>query len=264
MKTFSRITIARLFFFCLIFVISISANAFDSKRDFFEIRIYHLKDGGQTQRVEKFLREAYIPALHKAGIKKVGVFRPVVDSVSEQLLYVLIPYNSLEQFEKLHEKLEKDQQYKTAGKEYIDAVYTDPPYVRMERILLKAFEGMPSYNSPSFTTPVADRVYELRSYEGHTEKIFQNKVEMFNKGDEIGLFKRLGFNAVFYGEVLAGSRMPNLMYMTSFENRASRDAHWKAFSNDPQWKTLSGMSEYKNNVSKITITFLKPTDYSEM
>jgi hypothetical protein len=58
--------------------------------------------------------------------------------------------------------------------------------------------------------------------------------------------------------------MPNLMYITSFENRASRDAHWKAFSNDPQWKQLSSMSEYKNNVSKNTIVFLKPTDYSEM
>ena len=123
---------------------------------------------------------------------------------------------------------------------------------------------MPSFNTPKFTTPVGDRVYELRSYEGHTEKIYRNKVQMFNKGDEIGLFNRLGFNAVFYGEVMVGPRMPNLMYMTSFENRASRDEHWKAFSTDSQWKTLSAMPEYKNNVSKNTIVFLRPTDYSEI
>jgi hypothetical protein len=54
------------------------------------------------------------------------------------------------------------------------------------------------------------------------------------------------------------------MYMTTFENKASRDAHWKSFSEDPEWKKLSGMSEYKNNVSKNTITFLKPTEYSEI
>jgi hypothetical protein len=87
---------------------------------------------------------------------------------------------------------------------------------------------------------------------------------MFNDGDEVGLFKRLGFNAVFYAEVMAGSRMPNLMYMTTFENKASRDQHWNAFRDDAQWKQLSGMAEYKNNVSKIEIFFLHPTEYSDI
>jgi hypothetical protein len=36
-------------------------------------------------------------------------------------------------------------------------------------------------------------------------------------GGEVPLFVRLGFNAVFYGEVIVGSHMPNLMYMTTFE-----------------------------------------------
>ena len=87
---------------------------------------------------------------------------------------------------------------------------------------------------------------------------------MFNEGGEVTLFKRLGFNAVFYGEVLSGSRMPNLMYMTTFENQASRDEHWKAFSNDPEWKKLSSMPEYQNNVSKINIYFVYPTEYSDI
>ena len=87
---------------------------------------------------------------------------------------------------------------------------------------------------------------------------------MFNEGGEVNLFNRLGFNAVFYGEVLAGSRMPNLMYMTSFEDKASRDEHWKAFGADPEWKKLSADPLYKNNVSKIDIAFLHPTDYSDI
>lgn len=234
------------------------------KREYFEIKIYHLKNAEQSRRVDEYLKNAYIPALHRSGIKKVGVFKPVVDSVNEMLLYVLTPFTSMEQFENLYTVLEKDQQHLTAGKDYINAVYTDPPYTRIESILLKAFEGMPSFNTPKFSTPVGDRVYELRSYEGHTEKIYRNKVDMFNKGNEIALFNRLGFNAVFYGEVLVGARMPNLMYMTSFENRASREEHWKTFRDDAEWKKLSSMPEYKNNVSKNTILLLKPTDYSEM
>ncbi|HEX8350242.1 MAG TPA: NIPSNAP family protein, partial [Hymenobacter sp.] len=106
--------------------------------------------------------------------------------------------------------------------------------------------------------------YELRSYESSTEKLHVNKVKMFNKGGEIKLFKRLGFNTVFCGRVLAGSHMPNLMYMTTFENKAARDEHWKAFSADPEWKTLSAMPEYKNNVSKNEQKFFYPVEYSDI
>lgn len=86
---------------------------------------------------------------------------------------------------------------------------------------------------------------------------------MFNEGGEISLFKRLNFNAVFYAEVLSGSRMPNLMYMTTFENRAARDTLWKTFFADPEWKTLSALPEYQRNVSRSEIIFLRPTDYSD-
>ena len=123
---------------------------------------------------------------------------------------------------------------------------------------------MPQSAAPNLKSAVNERVYELRSYESHTEKIHQNKVEMFNKGDEVGLFKRLGFNAVFYGEVVSGARMPNLMYMTTFDNQAARDEHWKAFSADSQWKTLSVMPEYQKNVSKNVQVFLRPTTYSDL
>ena len=86
---------------------------------------------------------------------------------------------------------------------------------------------------------------------------------MFNEGGEIKLFDRLGFNAVFYGEVLSGCRMPNLMYMTSFANMESRNEHWKAFSNDAEWKALSSDKKYANNVSKIDTYFLRATEYSD-
>ena len=84
-----------------------------------------------------------------------------------------------------------------AGKDYIDASYKTPPYVRMENILLYAFPLAARMEAPRLSSPVSDKIYELRSYEGPTEKLYRNKVTMFNAGDEVGLFKRLGFNAVF-------------------------------------------------------------------
>jgi hypothetical protein len=116
---------------------------------------------------------------------------------------------------------------------------------------------------PQLKNDRKERVYELRSYEGPTEALYKSKVKMFNEG-EIELFKRLSFNAVFYAEVISGSRMPNLMYMTSFESMTERGTHWKDFFADPEWKRLSAMPEYQHTVSKADIIFLKATDYSDL
>lgn len=240
-----------------------SPSVFAAGKDFYQIRIYHLKSAEQETRLDQFLEKAYLPALHRTGISAVGVFKPVVPE-ADRLVYVFIPFKSADDFMKLEGKLLKDRRYQDEGKDYLAAVYTDPPYVRLESILLSAFEKSPKYLLSSLTGPKKNRIYELRSYESHTERISKNKIAMFNDGDEIGLFKRLGFNAVFYGEVISGSHMPNLMYLTTFDDKAARDAHWAAFSKDEQWKVLSAKPEYKNNVSKNEQKFLYPAEYSEI
>jgi hypothetical protein len=236
---------------------------FVSKQEFYELRIYHVKTDAQQMSVEGFLKNAYIPALHKAGISNIGVFKPIETDTADRKIYVLIPYKSLDQINATADKLTSDKDFNNNGKFYLEAAYNSAPYSRMESIILKAFSHNPTLTAPALKGPRGERVYELRSYEGPTEKIFRNKVHMFNEGGEVALFKRLGFNAVFYSEVIAGPRMPNLMYMTTFENQASRDEHWKKFVDDAEWKKLSSMPEYQNNVSKIDIFFLRPTEYSD-
>src|SRR5690606_35679776 len=114
------------------------------------------------------------------------------------------------------------------------------------------------------STPKKDRIYELRSYEGPTEKYYRKKVEMFNEGGEVDLFDRLDFQALFYAEVLSGNSMPNLMYMTTFSDMKSHDEHWNTFRNHPDWKVMSGLEKYKNTVSGSTIQLLYPADYSDL
>jgi hypothetical protein len=236
------------------------------KREFYEIKIYTFKTADQEKSIEDYLKNAYLPAMHRAGINKIGVFKPVESDTTffGRRIYVLTPFSSLDQFATLNSTLQKDKQYLEAGRNYIDAAHTTPPFTRIESIILQAFAYMPKLESPKLTSAAGERVYELRSYEGHTEKIYQNKVKMFNEGGEVTLFKRLQFNAVFYAEVLSGSRMPNLMYMTSFENQTARDEHWKTFGADPEWKKISSMPEYQNNVSKINIYLLHPAPYSDL
>lgn len=232
---------------------------------FLQLRIYSIENESQEQRMDNFLKRAYLPALHRAGISKAGVFKPKdAEMAAGSMIYVLTPFQSLEQFEKLPGILSKDMQFQSEGKDYIEAVSDNPPYRRMENILLKAFKGMQEIGMPVQSTPVSERVYELRSYQGPTEAYFQRKVEMFNEGGEMNIFKELGFNPVFFGEVISGPSMPNLMYMTSFSNEASQKEHWTAFGNHPDWKALKEVEKYKDTVSNIDKIMLQPTEYSDL
>lgn len=235
-----------------------------SAREFYQLTVYKYSTAEQEKVLDNYLEKALLPAYHRMGIKQVGVFKNLAnDTVAVKLLYVFLPLKSFDMAAKISDNLLKDREYQSAGDNYINTVYTNPPYTRMETILLKAFSLAPVMQLPVLNSAKKERVYELRSYESVSEKLYQKKVHMFNEGDEIGLFKRLNFNAVFYSEVIAGSKMPNLMYMTCFENMEDRDAHWKNFVNDDQWKKLSAMPEYKNLVSKNEINFLRPADYSD-
>jgi NIPSNAP len=250
----------------LFFVICLSAFGKTLKREFYEIRVYTVKTVEQATRIDNYLKDAYIPAMHRMGINTIGVFKPVAADTAAygKLVYVLTPIKNLDQLLVIPKKLGEDATYQATGKDYIDAEYKNPPYTRFETIILQAFEDAPVLSIPKLSGEKSQRIYELRSYEGHTEKIYHNKVKMFNAGGEVVLFKKLNFNAVFYGEVISGSHQPNLMYMTTFENKADRDEHWKAFGASPEWTKLKADPMYQNNVSKNVQTFLFPTDYSDL
>jgi hypothetical protein len=246
----------------LLFSIVIYAQG---KPDYYALLTYRISSLSQEASVNQYLKDAYLPALHRLGKKNIGVFKPAtVDTIAfGKAIYVLIPFTSLADFEKTTIKLENDPQLQKDGAQYLDAKHNQKPYDRIEISLMRAFTGMPNLKTPNLSSARENRIYELRSYEGPTEKLYRSKVKMFNAGDEIGLFNRLGFNAVFYAEVISGNRMPNLVYMTTFENKTARDEHWKAFVADVQWKQLLTIEEYKNTVSKADIWLLTPTAYSD-
>lgn len=257
-RTFKQLTIAVLLVFALAQFVTAAG------RDFYQIQVFRLKDKAQETRVENYLKIAYLPALHRAGIKSVGVFKPIAsDPTAGQQIIVWVPLTALAQLDKLQNSLSKDAAYQTAGADFLNAPFDNVPFQRKESILLKAFPEAPSYFIPKHKTKPSERIYELRSYEGPTENLFRQKVKMFNEGGEIKIFKSLDFNAVFYAEVISGSTMPNLMYLTTFADMAAHDAHWDAFRNHPDWKKLSALDEYKHTVSKSVIILLYPTDYSD-
>lgn len=248
-------------FLLSIFFFSLTSEG--QSRDIYQFKIYSLENEKQEQRMDSYLKDAFIPALNRAGIKNVGVFKPITeDHETGLLIYVFIPFKSIDQFEKLEGVLSTDKKYKKDGADYIDAAHDNPPYKRISSILLRSFKSMPNYGIPDHSTLPTDQVYELRSYEGATEKLYEKKVEMFTDGGETKIFDDLGFQPVFFGEVISGPTMPNLMYLTTFKNKQSQDEHWQAFRDAPAWLKLKDDKQYANTVSKNVKVFLRPTEYS--
>ena len=260
MKTKKLIPITLLAIFTLL---TTSVFAQSSKRDFYELRKYHIETSSQESQLDAYLEKALLPALHRNGIAKVGVFKPISSQADAgKVVYVLIPYKSLKVHSGMDSKLEKDATYLSAGAAYIKAPFDNPPYKRIETAFLQAFTGQPRFTESKVTGPKKDRVYELRSYESPTEHLHKQKVKMFNEG-EIDIFTKLDFNPVFYGQVISGANMPNLMYMTTFTNIESREAHWKAFGTDPDWDRMKVMPEYQNVMNKNDQRLLYPAEYSD-
>lgn len=251
-----------LFVFAIAIAFFIPSKLFAN--DVYEITVYHFKDAQQEISLDTYLQTAYVPAMHRKNKKQIGVFKPIAnDTATDKLIYVIVPYKSVDEIQSIQKSLLKDSAYLIAGKDYINASYQAPPYTRMEQIILTAFPLATQLQLPHLTSDKKEHIYELRSYESPTENYHINKVKMFNAGGEISIFSKINANAIFYGDVIAGSHMPNLMYLTSYENMQDRDAHWKSFTDDPESKKLFAMDEYKNNVSKADVILMHATAYSD-
>jgi hypothetical protein len=233
------------------------------QRDYFQLKIFSFESAEQEAMLDSHFQDALLPALHRSGIENVGVFKPI-EGLNERkdFMMVLIPYESLEQFEQLPALLKEDTEYQLSAQAYIDAPHDNPPYTRIESMILRSFSATPQMALPELTSPRSERVYELRSYEGATEKLYNLKVEMFNEG-ESALFQELKFNPVFFSEVISSAHMPHLMYMTTHADTIAQQANWDAFVNHPEWDRMKNLDRYQNTVSGMTKYLLYPTEYSD-
>jgi len=233
------------------------------EQDYFQLKIFSYEFPEQEALLDNYFGDALLPALHRAGVEHVGVFKPI-EGLNENLNYMilLVPFQSLDQFEDMPALLESDPVYLQAASAYMDAPYDNPPYTRIESFILRAFSATPRLALPELTNPRSERVYELRSYEGATEKLYNLKVEMFNEG-ESALFQELKFNPVFFCEVLSSSHMPHLMYLTAHADTIAQKENWDAFGIHPEWERMKNLDRYQNTVSGMTKYLLYPTEYSD-
>jgi hypothetical protein len=233
-----------------------------ASRQYIELRRYHLLPGAKQRAFIDFVGSVAIPAMNRAGVGKVGAFTVVYGENAPSLLLVLA-HQTLDGVVSLRDRLANDAVYTRAGAPILDAPMSDPAFVRVESTLLRAFEAMPTLEPSAGAAAATSRIFELRTYESHSDRAALNKLKMFNAG-EVPIFRRAGLTPVFFGETVVGAKMPSLIYMVTFSDMAARDTAWAAFGKDPEWKTLSADAQYRDNVSAISDIILRPTVYSQI
>lgn len=234
-----------------------------AEKALFELRVYHLENEGQRDRIHAFLDGAMVPALNRMGSQPVGVFTPT-DTAQGMDVFVLIPYETMTDYLKVQQALLKDKALLLAGANYLDAQPDDPAFQRIESTLMVAFDSMPYLAPTPLTQTHPDRIFELRSYESYSEQKGLAKVRMFNEGGEVEIFQRLGFHPVFFAQALAGDELPNLVYMTSFPNSQVQDSLWNMFRTDEAWVSIKDLPQYANSVSKIHKYILRALPASQI
>lgn len=229
-------------------------------QEFYLLRKYALRNGGQLALTQNYFEHALIPALNRMSITPVGAFKLDIGPETPTY-YLLIPSTSVEALVTLDQRLAQDGEFLKASSAFWEAPAATPAFERVESSLLSAFAGWPKVVAPKSEK----RIFQLRTYEstGHAAHI--RKVQMFNQA-EIGIFTRTGLAPVFFGDVLVGHRTPSLTYMLTFDDVADLNKKWAVFASDPAWKDLShrpGNTD-ADIVSNISNLYLSPLSFSQI
>jgi hypothetical protein len=107
-----------------------------------------------------------------------------------------------------------------------------------------------------------ETVYELRIYHVVPGKLDALLARF--RDHTMKLFERHGMKNVAYWTPVDEPQKGNtLIYILQHPSRAAATENWKAFRDDPEWKTVSAKSEENGKlVEKIDSTYMSLTDFS--
>ena len=104
------------------------------------------------------------------------------------------------------------------------------------------------------------RLFEMRTYFATPGKLDAMNARF--RDHTARLFEKHGMTNIGYWMPIENPE-GKLIYVLAYPNRGARDASWKAFGSDPDWKKAQSESEKEGKlVAKMEQTFLVATDYS--
>ena len=234
-----------------------ATNNASAAKEIYEWRIYTLT--GDGQQLDSFFEKTLFPAYGRKKIKA-GAFKLFKPKEGEKdQRHVVFIYPDIDTYYKVKKTIWDDKEFREKAQEFFDASAPAPVYSLLETYLSEAFDKIPTHRLPD----PSRTLFEIRIYRSPNEEANQRKVTMFNK-DEISVFDKVGVNSVLYGEILAGPRMPALLYLTWYKDEATRAEAWKQFGSHPDWQRMSKLPEYKYTATDNKSIFLSPMPYSQL
>ena len=74
-------------------------------REYYELRVYKIADADKKKIVDAYLKNAFVPALNRMSIDRVGVFTRLDDD-TDHSIYTLVAYPTLAKFDGLNDALD--------------------------------------------------------------------------------------------------------------------------------------------------------------
>ena len=229
--------------------------------DIIEVRKYTVKNAEKRTKLVEILDKALIPALNRLGIKPIGVFTPIAREEKYALnVFVVTPQK--EHFYLIRDHLLlNDAEYRKNAAPIFETTSKDPVYTDCETFLLRSFPSIPELEVPQLGP---DRVFELRFYRSFNIERNAAKIRMFDEGGELPLFREVGLMPVFFGDVIAGNRMPALMYMVGTPSLEKHAELWRTFVAHPKWAAMKDLPEYADTATEIERVVLTPSSGSQI
>jgi len=131
-------------------------------------------------------------------------------------------------------------------------------------LVVASVAGIAGFAAAASSRPSAEeRFFEMRTYTASPGKM--EALHARFRDHTCKLFEKHGMTNIGYWQQTSGDNAENtLVYILAFPSKEARDASWKAFQADEDWKKVKADSEKDGTplAAKVVSVFLKGTDYS--
>ncbi|MEZ6122278.1 MAG: NIPSNAP family protein [Planctomycetaceae bacterium] len=222
----------------------------------FEMRTYYANPGKLDALHARF-RNHTLGLFEKHGMTNVGYWVPV-DNPDNKLIYILA-YPSREQRDASWKAFQADEDWKAA---YAESIRDGKLIAKVESVFLTATDYSPEIKAAASESP---RLFELRIYTTNDGKLSDLNARFRNHTTK--LFEKHGLPQFGYWTPMdeKDGRDNRLIYLLAVRDQETRDAGFKSFGQDPDWKAARTASEENGKLlinGGVQSVFLKPTDYS--
>ncbi|SFI81145.1 NIPSNAP family protein [Planctomicrobium piriforme] len=222
----------------------------------YELRVYTCEPGKLPALEERF-RDHTMRLFEKHGMKNLAYWEPLDGPEAETTLIYILEHASRDAATKSWAAFRADPEWKqvaAASEQNHGKILAKPPTA--------TFMAKTDY-SPAIGLPVADKVYELRTYTAA-----EGKLDALNtrfRDYTVRLFDKYGMPSYGYWVPLDPPQSGDtLLYFLEHTSRDSAAASFKAFAADPEWKQAFTESQKNGSLTakKPESQFLKLVDFS--